>query len=327
MYNLETDGGYYIADGIVVSNCRPPKNRTPTPDEIGYCRPNIVNAIKKLDPERILLFGAAAVSSVLGWQWRANPGAVGRWVGFKIPLRNPNAWACPLWHPSYLERADGQQDGPVIDLWFRRHLAAAAALEGRPWPDGPPDYGPLVDCEMDPAAAADKIAAYAGAGAIAFDFETDRLKPDATDARLVCASVSDGRRALAFPLVGPAISALRALLRSPVAKIGWNIKFEERWARAVLRTRVRNWVWDGQLAAHVLDNRQAITGLKFQAFVNLGQPPYETAIRGHLKGDAETGVNRAALAGVRDLLKYCGMDSLLEFLIAQKQREIWKRRT
>lgn len=301
--------------------CRPPKNRTPTPDEIGFCRPNVVNAIKKLNPEKILLFGAAAVRSVIGWRYKADVGAVGQWVGFNVPLRDPNAWACPLWHPSYLERAEGQKDGPVIDIWFRRHLAAAAALEGRPWAGTPPDYAALVDCEMDPEAAADKLAAYADAPAVAFDYETDRLKPDAVDARIVCASVSDGNRALAFPLVGPAVPAMRELLRAPVAKIGWNIKFEERWSKAVLKTRVRNWAWDGQLVAHVLDNRQGITGLEFQAFAVLGQPPWDAAVSGFLRSVGKGGVNRIAQAPLGELLRYCGIDSLVEFHVAQNQRK------
>ena len=314
-FDVDLERDCWITSALI---CRPPGNRTPTDKEVGYCRPNLVNAVRHLNPEKILLLGAAAVRSLFGWLWRPDVGAIGRWVGFRVPLRRPNAWACPLWHPSFLDRAQKMPDGPVVMLWFRRWLAAALALPGRPW-ESLPEYP--VDCEMDADAAADKLAAFADSPAVAFDFETDRIKPDHPDSRLVCASVSDGARTLAFPLVGPAAPALRALLRAPVPKVGWNIKFEERWARRHLGTRVRNWKWDGMLAAHVLDNRPRITGLKFQAFVQLGQPPWDAAVAGSLTGDGESEVNRVGSARIADLLKYCGLDSALEFHVAKAQRK------
>ena len=70
------------------------------------------------------------------------------------------------------------------------------------------------------------------------------------------------------------------------------------------------------LAAHVLDNRKGITGLKFQAFVQLGQESYNDHVGGLLKGDKKSHINRIHEIDVHDLLLYNGMDSLLTYKLA-----------
>ena len=76
------------------------------------------------------------------------------------------------------------------------------------------------------------------------------------------------------------------------------------------------------LAAHVLDNRGEISGLKFQAFVNLGQPSYDDHFKKLLRPLAGKKLNRASKEiDIHQLLKYCGCDSLLEVLVAEKQHQ------
>jgi hypothetical protein len=99
------------------------------------------------------------------------------------------------------------------------------------------------------------------------------------------------------------------------------MKFEDRWCRAKLGCGVKNFVWDGMLAAHVLDNRPDITSLKFQAFVRLGVGDYNSHIEPFLRSKDKGGnePNRIREAKLDDVLMYCGIDSLLEFKVARLQ--------
>ena len=51
-------------------SCRPPKNATPTSEQIAHCRPLVVRAIQELNPEKIILLGGPAVKSVYDWRWK-----------------------------------------------------------------------------------------------------------------------------------------------------------------------------------------------------------------------------------------------------------------
>lgn len=298
--------------------CRPPKNEV-SDVHIESCRPTLNQTIEKLNPHAIVLLGGTAVKSLIGQLWRVgeDPGPIGRWVGWQIPSQQLNAWVCPTYHPAYLLRANE----PAIDLWFGRHLASVFGRLSRPWKEIP-DFSKQVECiyESDKAAGKLKRMIEYG-GTIAFDYETNMLKPDDKDARIVCCSVCwEGKKTIAFPWHGEAVTTMSELLRSPaVKKVGANIKFEERWTRKILGHGVRGWVWDDMVSAHVLDNRPGITSVKFQSFVRLGQPSYETTVGPYLKAVDGNKKNRIDEVDLGSLLLYCGLDSLLEWKIAEGQ--------
>lgn len=300
--------------------CR--SEETPTERQIVACRPNLLRTIEELHPEVILLLGAVAVKSLIGHLWRKSedPGKIGRWVGWKIPCQQLNAWVCPTWHPSYLLR----KPDPVLELWFDRHLEEAFKLKEAPYPEGTPDYPALVERILDDAQAAKVIRKMIEhGGTVAFDYETDRLKPDHPDARIVsCGVCWEGKKTIAYPWYGDAIKATSELLRSPSKKYGWNLKFEQRWTKALLGHGVRNWEWDGMLAAHTLDNRQGITSAKFQAFVLLGLSPWDRAIKPYLRAEESNKPNRIGELPLDDLLLYNGIDALVTFEMASKQRKV-----
>lgn len=292
------------------------QNRTPTDKEIDYCRPNLNKALRDLNPRVIIPLGKQAVRALLAPVF-GPPGGVGRWVGWRIPSQHHNAWVCPTWHPSYLLRSEGDR---VLDRLFCGHLEAAFACEGRPWPDGPPDWKRQVERIIDPEAAADIIPRFA-LRPFAWDLETDRLKPDHPDARIVCCALSDGRRTVAYPWHGKAIEQTLELLGDDVPKVGYNVKFEHRWLLARHGVHVRNWAWDGMLAAHTLDNRGDICSLDFQAFVRLGFGDWHTHVGPYLRSKQPGGnaPNRVRELDLDSLLTYCGQDALLEWHVAQHQ--------
>jgi len=316
-FNLDEDG--WKTNALI---CYPPNYRKPTTAEIEYCRPNLTRVIKKLKPTTIIPLGGPAVAAVLGPIWQDDIGPVSRWVGWRIPCRAYNAWVCPTWYPSNTLR----EEDPVLDRQFKNHLAAAVALPGPPWPKGVPEPADMVRRVADPAVATRWLnrCATAKDGAIAWDFETNMLKPDSEDARIVSCAVAWGRRGpercIAFPWHGEAITAMSALLVSPIPKIASNLKFEDRWCRKAFGHRVRAWAWDTMLAAHVADNRPGITSVKFQAFVRFGVPVWNERVEPYLKTKGDEKMNAILREiDIMDLLLYNGLDALLEFRVACDQ--------
>ena len=309
--------------------CRPPDNETPTSEQLDWCRPNLIATIEEHCPRVIIAMGAPALESLIRDDWTAEFGGIGRWVGVTIPSRRWNAWICPVYHPAYLIRQE-PDGGGALDSLFLRHLRRAIDLAGEvPYPAGPPPVELLVEIITDDQRAAKILRQMIRkGGTVAFDYETNMLKPDSEKAAIVSCSVCwEGRRTIAFPFVGEVIPAMIELLRSPLGKIASNMKFEDRWSRAVLRTPVRNWVWDTMLAAHWLDCRTGITSIKFQAFVHLGIGTYDEHIKPYLQGEGGSGPNRIQDVNLRSLLLYNGLDSLLEYQVATLQRKAYDEPT
>jgi len=84
----------YIAN---ILKCRPPENRTPTPDEMAACLPYLLEQIRTIGPEVIVCLGGVAAKGLL-----ATNESVGRlrgrfmdWHGAKLMV---------TYHPAYLLR-------------------------------------------------------------------------------------------------------------------------------------------------------------------------------------------------------------------------------
>lgn len=300
--------------------CRPEKNRTPTDKEVGYCRPNLLKTIDQLKPITIVLLGGTAVRSLIGYLWKESTDSIGRWVGWRIPSQSLNAWVCPTFHPAYVLRTRDKRGQSMPGKMLYDHLKAAASLTSRPWEEVP-DYRSEVSVVYDAKDAAKQVRGMLKRSRpIAFDYETNMLKPDSSNAEVVSCSVSQATgRTIAFPWHGEAIDAMAELLGSRIPKIASNIKFEHRWTLRALGLHVQGWAWDTMLAAHVLDNRPGITGLKFQSFVLLGFGSYDDEIANFLYADNANKENRIRKAPLDELLLYNGLDSLLEVKVAEIQ--------
>jgi len=293
---------------------------TPTPIQIECCRPLLMKTILEYNPDVVLLLGVTSVTSLIGHLWKnSDIGGISRWVGWKIPNREPNMWICPTYHPAYLLR---RRDNEVLHLWFKKHLEQAFRIEGKPW-DEAPDYNSRLMILQDPDEAVgvieDRLRRHRY---IAFDFETDRVKPDMEGATIITCSVCiGGEVSISFPWWGKICGYMSSVFRDEgIYKIGCNIKFEERWVRRLLGHGVEGWVWDCMLAAHVLDNRPGITGLKFQAFVRRGVPDWSVGIdMGKVEGGND--LNSVKLIPVRELMNYNAIDSLMTYEVAKDQME------
>jgi DNA polymerase len=295
--------------------CRPPNNATPDSTKIEACRYNLLSTIDKFKPHCIVLLGGSATESLIGHVWGTDhAGSISTWAGWRIPCQEPNAWVCPTYHPSYLLRCNDQ----ALDLHFEHDLAAAFGLTGVPWPSPQPDPRASIQVVMDPHKAARIIKGMVAKGGLtSFDYETTTLKPDGPHANIVSCSICwRGERTIAYPMHGEAVAATKEYLSSDCKKIASNMKFEERWTRAIFKMPVKNWVFDTMLAAHVLDNRMGISGLKIQAFLRLGVKKYNNQIEEYLEAPTGNSKNRIKEADLNELLLYNGLDSLSEYQLA-----------
>lgn len=305
--------------------CRPPDNKINDKRVIEHCRPNLINTLKKLQPTTVILLGGTAVQSLIPYLWGGHDvGQIGRWVGWQIPIRQHglNCWVCPTYHPAYLER----EENPLLDARHFAHLRAASKLQHRPDFPTEDNYRTKVEKILCPTEAADALSDMLRTpGLFAFDYETNMLKPDSDGAKIVCCSVckaEDDGRTIAFPWQGRVLGLMKDFLTSKeYRKIASNLKFEDRWSRRQLKVDVRGWAWDTMLNAHILDGRGKISSIKFQAFVRLGMPDYDSHIRKNLESEQDGGNSENTIHQVDplSLLLYNGLDSLLELEVAYRQ--------
>lgn len=298
--------------------CRPPKNEIKD-KHVSCCHPNIVRVVQEFRPKVIVLVGMSAVSSVIGAEWKKDLGQLGRWVGWTIPSRKWNAWLVPTYHPSFLLRSGEDQ---ALEREMRQHLRSAKKLLGKPFPDVTrKDLEDQVEVILDESAARKRLKALRRSeGTLTFDFECTGLKPERPEHRIVCASFCLNHRDTFACMITPELMPIlsKVLLNPGTRKQGSNLKYEERWTRYKLGHGVANWYWDTMLAAHVLDNRSGITSVKFQAYVNYGITDYGQDWEAPYAND----LNMIDRAPKDKLLLYCGMDSLIEDMVATKQQEI-----
>ena len=295
----------------------------PTSEHVTCCTPNLLRTIQELQPKVIISLGKNATDSILGPLWHDSMKGIARWAGFQLPIAKFNAWVCPTFDMMDLINA---KDDELISGITKRHIADAMKMEHEaveaPTLD---ELKERVDILHDDRQIKRRLRAlYAKKGQLAFDYETTGLKPEHHKQEIVsCSFCYEGNDTFAFMVKNDYATHIRKVLTNPkLKKIASNMKFEERWTVEKLGYHVVNWHWDTMLAAHVLDNRTGVTSVKFQTFVMLGIGNYSSHIEPYLKSKTANGLNRIRELTVDDLLIYNGLDSIVEFLVAQKQKEM-----
>ncbi|RIL08598.1 uracil-DNA glycosylase, partial [bacterium] len=95
------------ATDVIVTNAvfrRPPNNRVPTPEEIAWYRPFLLEIIRLVDPAIILLVGAVALRSVLD-EKRGITQVRGGWMDWN------GRHVMAIFHPAYLLRNPSREPG------------------------------------------------------------------------------------------------------------------------------------------------------------------------------------------------------------------------
>lgn len=296
--------------------CRPEHGKPQKDVWVDYCRPNILRTIREFKPRIVILLGKNAVASVMHKYWKRDVGTMERWAGWKIPVECH--WICPTYHPFHVLR-EREKGNKILERMFYDHLESA--FEIKTSPPRQLDYRKEVEILYDEREAYEAIRSMdARGGWAAFDYETNCLKPEYPKAQIVSCSISMDCKTIAYPWWGKARLATGMFLKSKrTRKIASNMKMEERWTFKEFGYGVENWGWDTMIAAHCMDNRSGITGLKFQSLVLLGVPSYDAHITPYLESDVGH-YNRIKEIELSELLLYNGMDSVLERDVAKVQR-------
>lgn len=325
-------------------NCRPTDskgyNRAPIAYEVECCRRIVLNIIEEYKPRVIILLGNQAIYSLIGHRWKKDLGGVTKWRGWTIPDQDYNAWLCPTFHPSYIERSLTSSIGnkkrtSAEERVWKQDLQQAFDLLQKNTYQGKTTYAhpfpihkePTIEI-IDNLSILDKIKS----GEVAFDYETTGLKSHDESHEIVCCSVAispDYVYVFMIPKTRKERKPLIRLLTDPnVGKIAANMKFEHAWSKSKLGIEVTPWVWDTMIASHVLDNRSGICGLKFQAYVRFGIVDYSSDIAPFFQSIEDSNANSRNKifdllkkpGGKKKLLTYCGYDSIYEYRLAEIQR-------
>lgn len=313
--------------------CRPPDNRTPTPHETACCRHRyVMPAILRERPKVILLLGGAATQSIAGSLMSDVNDAITKWRGFRIPVPQWGCWLCPTFHPSFVARSLEEGRREVETIW-ERDLEAAVEQLKVPVPK-PEDLRRKVVILRDEEQVSSALSRVFKGDQFSFDYETTGLH--AICHELVSASFATSPD-LAFTFTYRRGSKVdeewrNILADDGVRKIAHNIKFEAGWSLEKFGVEDIAWEWDSMVAAHVIDNRPGICGLKLQSFLQFGIPDYGAVISPFLESVNSkdlTAPNRiyefVQRYGADELLTYNGLDSLVSMRLALQQIEILRR--
>lgn len=304
--------------------CRPKdkkgNNRTPTAREISCCRPKVFKTINDLKPEKIILLGRVATESFLSHRMKFD--GFSRWVGWQIPDREIGVWIFPTYHPSYILRQNGAD--PVLDSMFERHLRQAFEWD-RGFPKGDEESRVVILKDLYKVNRfLESVLETCKGERIEFDYETSGKKPHRKGHFIDCMSIAvDSQSATAFPFFQDKefLALIKKIMINPkIKKMAHNIKFENQWTKWILGYDVQGWYWDSMIASHVLDNRQKITGLKFQAYIRYGILDYGVEMEPFLRSVDSNSFNRIREAPEDKKLLYVGMDSMFGFRLAEDQQ-------
>jgi len=126
VYNLQTRSGQYIADGMLVSNCRPPRNRQPAPAELAACRPYFERQLELVRPLTVVALGRVATTALLAPTLSTAPLSSLRGIWHNTAFGPTRV----SYHPAYIARNPSARTQVYEDLravreWLDHQIVSA----------------------------------------------------------------------------------------------------------------------------------------------------------------------------------------------------------
>jgi len=294
-----------------------------TEKEIINCRKTVFKLVKERQPKLINVFGSVSMRSIIGSRFSGAVGEFAKWQGWVIPDQDFKCWVAFIWAPHHIKVSNSS----AVDNIWKRDIRVALSHVDKAWLR---DKKPNIEIIEDLS-----VLANIKSRLVSVDYETTGIKPHAPGHRVICASVADTPdHCFAFMMPTSKrgrIRFLNLMWSEHIQKMAHNLKFEEAWTVNRLRQPVRGWYWDSMLAAHILDNRPGVTGLKFQTYVNFGIVDYSSEISPYLQSEGKSAnelntINELVdtFGGREKLLRYCGNDTIYQYRLALKQMELMK---
>jgi uracil-DNA glycosylase family 4 len=318
-------------------NCRPAGGKAPVVAAVNACRQRLQSLIQRLNPKMIVLLGGVPNKALIypRLRGRLNGTAWTDFVGEIIPDQDLGRYISAISDPGYLLSRKVYPDGGVSKPLFEREppvLGSWMETLERIFTHSTTFYKSsyIGDCLY--STNIDEVLIWLEKALsweyMAFDYETNGLKPHREGHKIVCASISDGLYSYAFPVFDdPKFrKAWKRLMLSDVKKIGHNLMFENMWTHTILGYFIENWYWDCMITAHILENHKP-TNLKYQTYVRFGDIGYDSEIDHFLSASEKeeemygaNAINRIDEAPLDKLLLYNALDSLYTFKLWEYQK-------
>ena len=302
------------------------ENTAPETKEALNCRAKVLQTIKEYAPNVIIPIGDVPLQSLIGHYWTKKLGTFQNWRGWQIPDRNYQAWICPVSAPWFIELMEEKYSGLAEKIWIEDLAAAVNINEPVQYQDDT-QYIHYVKNNEDFREAIKEINK---APWVSFDYETTGLKPHAPGHEIVCVSAAVSRKKVFVWENDQYRTKVWSMIlkKGKIKKSSHNLSFEQLWSEVLMKTRVLGWDWCSMNTAHILDNRQGICGLKFQAYVNFGVIDYNSQIEPYLESPPDQGANAKNRIkefikkfGIKPVLTYCALDSLYGYWLTEKQKQ------
>lgn len=310
---IKADTSITIEDIEVITVLKCPTDKIEY-HQVDCCRNHVLNYIRNTKPAIIIPMGIFSIYCLIGNRWQKDFGDIGKWRGWQIPDLDIGAWVCP----TYCFNEINQIGTPEMDTIWANDVKKVEALLFKDIPEKRRENIQIISDLT--------VLNSIKNGVISIDYETTGLKPYGQGHRIICASVAvDSENCFVFLMPETRkerVPFINLLTNPDIKKIAHNLKFEDVWTKVRLKTQIDGWHWCSMLTAHQLDNRPGITSLKFQTYVNLGVVDYDSAIAPYLSGDKKdsNSINNIqnlleTPGGVKDLLEYCGRDTLYQYAL------------
>ncbi len=319
-------------------NCRTTdskgNNRTPTKSEIKNCKYYVDKAIDELKPKFIWLFGKSAIESLYTGRFSHLEASV--WRKLCIPDRKIGAYVIPMYHPSYILRAEGEPVRNAIfdmDLDFAISCLNKEAIEKEDFFS----YCHLLT-KADDVISMLEIILEEKPEYLAFDYETTGLKPYSKGHKIPYISACDSEDyAFSFFYQHDSFRYKESeynkitdlwcsiLIDPAIQKAAHNLKFEKIWSRVILKVDPVGLTHCTMNNAHIIDSRKHFSGLKFQSFIHFGVEPYDKSVKPFLTNTDEHGFNKVMKADPQKMLLYSAMDSLMNYKLLKKQLPVFEK--
>ena len=327
--DIDLDEDCYKTNSVC---CRPEENAIPTEKQIVACRSRLFKEIRDFNPKVLILLGSIACKSVISELREESSGSINMWRGCAIPDQTLKCWVCSTFHPSYVLREERNR---AVELIFQQDLKHALSFLETPVPDNSDMFNRInILTEKNAVVLFDRMNGLPPK-MCAFDYETSGIKPHRKGHKIVCMSLCfSEKEAYSFMLTPKLIPYIkRFLVDKRVGKIASNMAFEESWSLVIFGVSVENFIWDTMVNTHVLDNRPGITSIKFQTYLRYGIAKYNSSVEKYLTSGEDKDSNTRNKGEEKDsnafnkidecdqlsLLKYCGLDSLFEYITAIRQ--------
>lgn len=280
------------------------------------CYPHLQSMLRASKPTHVIPVGTNAIKAILG-DWVRGKSAKDV-AGMSFPYHPGGYWVHPM-----IDTTVAVLNSRQLANLIRKDYAR---IDFTLPPPVAPHFEDNVEIVKDYRSVCTLLKEISSRqGALVFDYETTRIRPQGVGARLAMVGFSvvypddtyEGTWVIPLenyhffsPEQQKTVLGLwsKILREKNLSKVAQNITFEDIWSRVRGGVIIPNWEWCTENAEHIIDERTGNCGLKFQGTRYYGTFGYDDEVEAYTKSSNSEGINKV-LEGPQDVLMlYCGID-------------------